>query len=732
VYPGNYNEVLTLKSNVRVIGKPGASIVSGQSGPAVSVSDEVFPPVLDGLEFHAVAGVTTGAISVTGCGIKIKNCAFNSLTRAVSIASGHAEFTSCTFANNQDPAGFGGAVYLGGTASYSASAPPVTFTRCTFAGNTAPEAAAVRVGADRCPSFDHCVFAGNHPTAASGGSVVGGAGGVSATFQSCTFVSNNGSESFDVVRLEPGGTVPIPTIDATIFSGNSGGNALGAYGGTYGVAHSDFFDNSTGDATWASTGTDNFSENPAFCPSGDYSIYAFSPCAAGVKNACLVGAKEVACVPSATITVLPGGTNSPDDYLFVCPKGDGDTLAVQVALDPAVMTRAPDARELAIKAPYVPLGVFSDKAITSDIAASAPGYTMRIGHKYLSGYTWLHLPIYLNGYPLAQQALVKRRSPDIVDGAGGQAQDGTVTLPDLSRWLVGYPYSGHPAPYDSLSDLNADHVVNGSDFSMFCVHYGQRPEHGQPFSPPALQMTFPGQAATSAAHVGMEFTEEYVTTADRRLNVDVSLEGATGATACIFAVKTNRSDLRFRGWERANPNILFANVTVDSVQQLYVGAGYPTPYTKGSERLGRMAFDIDGTAPISIGENEFVLTVGDIQVFADNQTYGAQLSGVLERTIKGAVQKLYYNRLEQNFPNPFNPQTTIAFSISKPSNVHLAIYDITGARVRDLVDEKRVPGVYRVVWNGRSQNGNPVASGVYFYKLTAGSFTSSKKMVVLK
>ncbi|HKW13682.1 MAG TPA: FlgD immunoglobulin-like domain containing protein, partial [Candidatus Krumholzibacteria bacterium] len=116
----------------------------------------------------------------------------------------------------------------------------------------------------------------------------------------------------------------------------------------------------------------------------------------------------------------------------------------------------------------------------------------------------------------------------------------------------------------------------------------------------------------------------------------------------------------------------------------------------------------------------------------DNQTYGAQLSGVMGRTIKGSVQKLFHNRLEQNFPNPFNPQTTIAFSIQKASNVHLSIYDVTGSRVRDLVDEKRVPGAYRVVWDGLNQKGNSVASGVYFYKLTAGEFTSAKKMVLLK
>jgi predicted outer membrane repeat protein len=767
VYAGTYNEHVTLKSNVRIIGKPGASISPSTTGAAMTANGLVNTPTIDGIEFHS-SGASTGAISVTGCGINVKNCTFNSLTRAVSISAGHGQFTSCTFANNQDQAGFGGAVwldadgvqqtsftdcrfinnsaavrggavYLGSAGTYLSSMPQPNFIRCVFSGNSAPEAAAVRVGINRRPLFDHCVFASNQPGAVSGGSVVGGtagvAGGVSATFTNCTFASNSGTQSYDVVRLEPGGTVPLPTIDATIFANNVYGNALGtSFGGTYAVSHSDFYGNSTGDATWAANGTGNFSENPAFCPAGDYSIYAFSPCAAGVKSAAVVGAREIACVPHATVTVSPGSANP--NYLLVCPKGDQDMLAVQVVLDPTVMTRAPKAGELAIHAPYAPADIYSDKTITSVIDAAAPGYLMRIEHKYLSGYTWLHLPIYLNGYPLAQEALVKRRSPDLIGGDGGTNQlpipDGKVALADFSRWTQGFPYSGHPAAYDSLCDLDANSVVNNSDFTRFVFHY-KNPEHAQPFSLPALQMTFPGPVATSSAHVGMEFTEEYVTSVERHLNVDMSLEDAAGATACIFAVRTNRSDLRFLDWEKANPNILFANVTVDSVQQLYVGVAYPGPYTKATERLGQMTFDIEGSAPVDIGENEFVLTVGDIEIMGgDNQTYGAQLSGVFGRTIKGPVQQVFHNRLEQNFPNPFNPQTTIAFSIKKASNVRLAIYDVTGSRVKDLVDEKRVPGAYRVIWDGRNQSGNQVASGVYFYKLTAGDFTSAKKMVVLK
>ncbi|MDL1877762.1 T9SS type A sorting domain-containing protein, partial [Cytophagia bacterium CHB2] len=90
--------------------------------------------------------------------------------------------------------------------------------------------------------------------------------------------------------------------------------------------------------------------------------------------------------------------------------------------------------------------------------------------------------------------------------------------------------------------------------------------------------------------------------------------------------------------------------------------------------------------------------------------------------------------LEQNYPNPFNPQTTIAFSV--PENFHgqvsLRIYDMTGKLVRELINEDRGPGRYRVVWDGLSQSGNRLASGLYLYQLRAGSFSTARKLILMK
>jgi hypothetical protein len=91
------------------------------------------------------------------------------------------------------------------------------------------------------------------------------------------------------------------------------------------------------------------------------------------------------------------------------------------------------------------------------------------------------------------------------------------------------------------------------------------------------------------------------------------------------------------------------------------------------------------------------------------------------------------NALEQNYPNPFNPQTTIAFSIKERARVRIDVFDVSGARVRSLLDETRAAGAYTDVrWDGRDGAGSPVASGVYFYRLTSNDFEQTKKMVLLK
>ncbi len=88
--------------------------------------------------------------------------------------------------------------------------------------------------------------------------------------------------------------------------------------------------------------------------------------------------------------------------------------------------------------------------------------------------------------------------------------------------------------------------------------------------------------------------------------------------------------------------------------------------------------------------------------------------------------------LYQNYPNPFNPSTEIRYGLKESCHVKLAVFDVLGREVAVLVDDVQESGHRTVNWNGTDRSGNSVASGIYFYRLVAGEYISTKKMVLLR
>ena len=87
--------------------------------------------------------------------------------------------------------------------------------------------------------------------------------------------------------------------------------------------------------------------------------------------------------------------------------------------------------------------------------------------------------------------------------------------------------------------------------------------------------------------------------------------------------------------------------------------------------------------------------------------------------------------LSENFPNPFNPQTNIRFDVPVASNVTVTIYNILGEKIRKF--EKRYEaGTHTLMWDGKNSSGEDIASGVYFYKLSAGNYQETRKMVLIR
>ena len=109
---------------------------------------------------------------------------------------------------------------------------------------------------------------------------------------------------------------------------------------------------------------------------------------------------------------------------------------------------------------------------------------------------------------------------------------------------------------------------------------------------------------------------------------------------------------------------------------------------------------------------------------------GVPVPSVSSATEGDVVDRVF---LDDAYPNPFNPQTTIVFEIPRRQIVTLRVFDMSGRSVNVLIDaEEYAPGSHDTVWNGRDEHGRRVPSGTYFYRLEAGEFCETKRMVLVK
>ncbi|MFH0930624.1 MAG: FlgD immunoglobulin-like domain containing protein, partial [Candidatus Zixiibacteriota bacterium] len=123
-----------------------------------------------------------------------------------------------------------------------------------------------------------------------------------------------------------------------------------------------------------------------------------------------------------------------------------------------------------------------------------------------------------------------------------------------------------------------------------------------------------------------------------------------------------------------------------------------------------------------IGQNDIEYKDGYVLIQCPNDvTEGEENNSALPKTYE----------LSQNYPNPFNPVTQISFALPQESEVSLVIYNIKGQIVNKLINERMKAGRYKVTWEGTDSAGNRVASGIYFYRIKAGKYSETKKMIMV-
>ena len=173
------------------------------------------------------------------------------------------------------------------------------------------------------------------------------------------------------------------------------------------------------------------------------------------------------------------------------------------------------------------------------------------------------------------------------------------------------------------------------------------------------------------------------------------------------------------------PNIAANSIIIKTVPSriLFVGTDIGV-FKSTNEGTNWVSFST-GLPAVEIYDMKYKQTVGLILVATHGRgcwTFDLNLTGI---DPFGQVPDNY--NLKQNYPNPFNPTTSIEFDIPKSENVTLSIYDISGKKISDLINNKLNAGHYQVSWNASAYS-----SGIYIYKLTTSSYTDTKRMVLVK
>jgi|GEM_PF-308976 len=170
------------------------------------------------------------------------------------------------------------------------------------------------------------------------------------------------------------------------------------------------------------------------------------------------------------------------------------------------------------------------------------------------------------------------------------------------------------------------------------------------------------------------------------------------------------------------------------------------PLLPGSGPVARLHFTIDPLTPEGLilidsttvgikSRTQFTLTPADgslsfVPLFDRGGITVTEATDVEDITTDENLPTEY--ELAQNYPNPFNPMTNIELSLPTAGYVEIDVFNILGRRVRRMVERELPAGIHRVVFDGRDDSGSPLATGVYFYRISAGDFHATRKMLLLK
>lgn len=217
--------------------------------------------------------------------------------------------------------------------------------------------------------------------------------------------------------------------------------------------------------------------------------------------------------------------------------------------------------------------------------------------------------------------------------------------------------------------------------------------------------------------------------------IELRLENKNDVAGIQFSIQSS-SQITLSGFRRGDrvsdsgflvatyqPNDSTLNVVILGSSRLFLGAGSGT-----IARISYRTNQENNDSPYRVSLGRVLMancSAESVAVTVQNLEWG--LDKYFGRTISNSSFKL-----GQNFPNPFNPATSLAYTLSKPGQVRLSVYDVTGREINRLVDSYQFVGTHTVRWNSNDAEGSMLPSGVYFARLQVDGDVQTSKMILAK
>ena len=262
-----------------------------------------------------------------------------------------------------------------------------------------------------------------------------------------------------------------------------------------------------------------------------------------------------------------------------------------------------------------------------------------------------------------------------------------------------------------LADVDGDSLVWVLDLHIVTANFGTRGK--EPVYKPVVI-----NGSDPVFRLDFEEMED-----GRELEVEVAVEGLRDVRAYGFRLRYDRAVAELK--EFANEELfgdrMATYATRHEDDELAVGGALigAQPGVSGSGRMARLRFEVNPGFSLQ----DVQLSLADLEVVDSAHRQ-------LEPRVVGMLPVSY--RLMSNFPNPFNAQTMVQFSLPKEGRVRLEIYDVIGQLVRSLADDSFRAGVHRLTWDGMDRQGRGVASGIYLLRMRSGEFVAMQKMLLLR